>query len=74
MAKVKGVITMENKRYYLVSYCGTREKKIETYLEYNKLLEKVRDYSSKNLRLFSLSPMVLDCLRKARKKSMKNFK
>ena len=39
---------MEERRYYLVTYCGTREKKIETYLEYNKLLEKVRDYSSKS--------------------------
>jgi hypothetical protein len=39
---------MEKRMYYLVSYCGTREKKIETYLEYNKFLEEMKNYSCKS--------------------------
>ena len=37
----------EERSYYLVSYCGTRETVVQTEQEYKELSEEVKNYNNK---------------------------
>ena len=38
----------EERSYYLVSYCGTRETVVQTEQEYKQLSEEVKNYNNKS--------------------------